>query len=194
MTCRVAAADALLVQFGWEPEHSRHVRDLAVGLFNELRPLHGFGDAERDLLEAAALLHDIGWTVTGQKHHKHAYRLIREHGDRLVGFTSREVELVANVARYHRKALPSPDHEAFASLPVSDQGIVTRLSALLRLADGLDRPHRQAVRIVRGAVAADRVTIALQVVTDPADHLNGAARKQDLFVAAFGRTIEFVCQ
>ena len=194
MSLRVASADALLVQFGWEPEHSRHVRDLAVALFDELRPLHGLGDAERDVLEASALLHDIGWTVTGQKHHKHAYRLLHEHAHLLTGFTKREVELIAQVARYHRKALPTPEHEAFAGLPVSDQGIVTRLGALLRLADGLDRPHRQAVRIVRGAVAADRVTIVLQVATDPTDHLNGAARKQDLFEAAFGRTIEFFCQ
>jgi len=178
---RRAQAEALLTAFDWDVAHSRQVRDLAVQLFDQLTGLHNLGATHRDLLEAAALLHDIGWTVSHDKHHKHAYRLIHESQRRLAGFTAAEVGLIANIARYHRKALPALKHEPFAALTVADREIVRQLAALLRVADGLDRPHRQEVQHLTCEVAGAVVTLQLQVRYDPAAHRAGGDRKRDLF-------------
>ena len=181
MNSRRAQAEALVTAFGWDVAHGRQVRDLAVMLFDQLPGLHNFGANERDLLEAAALLHDIGWTVSHDKHHKHAYRLIRDSQRRLADFTASEVELIANIARYHRKALPALRHEPFAALAEADRKIVRQLAALLRVADGLDRPHRQEVRQLNCEVTGAVVTLQLQVQYDPEAHRAGGERKCDLF-------------
>ena len=194
MNPRIAQADALLVEYGWEVAHARHVRDLALALFDQLQSLHELGSAERDLLEAAALLHDIGWTVSGSKHHKHSYRLIHDNGSRLTGFTLTEIELIANVARYHRKALPSLGHDPYANLPAPQREVVQRLAALLRLADGLDRPHWQTVTNLQCRLVNAHVEIVITAPDHAADHIAGAARKRDLFETVFARPIEFIAQ
>ena len=94
MNPRRIQAEALLTAFDWDVAHGRQVRDLAVMLFDQLPGLHNLGTNERDLLETAALLHDIGWTVSHDKHHKHAYRLIRDSQRSLAGFRATEIELI----------------------------------------------------------------------------------------------------
>jgi len=182
---RIAKAEALLAAFAWDVAHGRQVRELAVTLFDQLTALHNLATPERELLDAAALLHDIGWTVSHDKHHKHAYRLIRENQRRLPGFSESEIELIANIARYHRKALPALKHEPFAALAAPDREIVRKLAALLRVADGLDRPHRQEVQRVTCGVTDSAVTIWLQVRNNPAAHQAGGERKRDLFEQVF---------
>ena len=181
MSQRRIQAEVLLAAFDWDMPHGRQVRDLALMLFDQLSELHNLSATDRDLLEAAALLHDIGWTVSHDKHHKHAYRLIQENRRRLPDFTVPEVELIANVARYHRKALPALKHEAFAALTEADRVIVRKLAALLRVADGLDRPHRQEVRRFTCEVTGAVVTLQLQVRSDPEAHRAGGERKCNLF-------------
>jgi exopolyphosphatase / guanosine-5'-triphosphate,3'-diphosphate pyrophosphatase len=188
---RRAPTEALLEAFAWDGEHCRQVRDLALTIFDQLAALHKLGADERDILEAAALLHDIGWTVTGKKHHKHSYRLIRENEAKLVGFTLAQVELIAQVARYHRKATPSSRHKAFDDLSSDDQRVVQRLSAILRIADGLDRPHLQHVKQLKCEVAARRIVIGVRAVAEPVAHIAGASRKRGLFEDVFGRPVEF---
>ena len=187
MNPRGVQPEALLAAFDWEVPHCRQVRDLAGQLFDQLAGCHRLGAAERDLLEAAALLHDIGWTVGHAKHHKHAYRLIRENQRRLPGFTGAEVELIANIARYHRKALPALKHEPFAALPVADRETVGKLAALLRVADGLDRPHRQQVQQLTCRVTDAVVTVRLKVRANPEAHRAGGERKSELFEQVFRR-------
>ncbi len=189
MNQRRIQAEALLATFDWDLPHCRQVRDLALVLFDQLTELHKLGTNERDLLEAAALLHDIGWTVCHNKHHKHAYRLIQENRRRLADFTVPEVALIANVARYHRKALPALKHEPFAALAEADRDIVRKLAALLRVADGLDRPHRQDVQNVVCEVADAVVTLRLQVRSDPEAHQAGGERKCDLFEQVYRRRL-----
>jgi len=191
MNARVDAAERLLEEFGWDVDHARHVRRLAVSLFDQLQPLHQFGPDERDILDAAALLHDIGWTVAGSKHHKHAYDLICKRADKLAGFARRQVELIAQVARYHRKAPPSLQHPAFANLTNDEQRAVRRLAALLRLADGFDRPHLQSVTELHCGVTDRHVLIGVKALTDPGLHIEGAARKRALFEEAYGLPVEF---
>jgi exopolyphosphatase/guanosine-5'-triphosphate,3'-diphosphate pyrophosphatase len=187
----MASVEAMLDAFDGDVAHCRQVRDLALMLFDQLTGLHKLETDERDILEAAALLHDIGWTIAGKKHHKHSYRLIRENEAKLVGFTPAQVELIANVARYHRKSPPSPHHEAYASLTLDEQRLVQRLAALLRLADGLDRPHLQQVKRLRCEVSSRQVLIRVEAVANAGAHIEGAARKRDLFETVFDRPVEF---
>ncbi len=189
MNQRSAQADAVLVKFDWDVPHCRQVGNLAVTLFDQLTALHNLGAPERDLLEAAALLHDIGWTVSHDKHHKHSYRLIQENRQRLSNFTATEVVLVANIARYHRKSLPALKHEAFATLPAADREVVRKLAALLRIADGLDRPHRQQVQKFTSEITDTVVTLRLQVRDNPEAHRTGGERKSDLFEQVYRRRL-----
>jgi len=191
MNSRIAEAEALLEHFAWEVEHSRQVRDLAVSLFDQFKPLHQLGPDERDFLDAAALLHDIGWTVSRSKHHKHSYQLIRDSEAKLSRFTPQQVELIANVARYHRKALPSVKHEAYASLLPEHQQVVQKLAALLRLADGLDRPHLQSVKELRCEATDRHARISVRSLIEPGLHIGGASRKRELFEVVFGLPVEF---
>lgn len=138
----------------------------------------------RDLLEAAALLHDIGYLVNHAKHHKHAYHLIM-HGD-LRGFAPGEVEVIANVARYHRRARPRKAHENFARLDRPDRRLVRQLSAILRVADGLDRTHGQLVDGVKVRVEGERLRLRLEASVNPQVEITDALRKGGLFERTFG--------
>jgi exopolyphosphatase/guanosine-5'-triphosphate,3'-diphosphate pyrophosphatase len=183
---------ALMRELETEPEHVLHVADLALRLYDGLAPLHTLGADERLTLEAAACLHDIGWSVAheGERHHKVSARLIRKR--QWSGFDPREVELVALVARYHRKALPSSEHVDFHALPLADQQRVEVLSACLRVADALDRGHRQRVRLHRVEIADDRIRL-LADVPEPVDLEVAAVRKKgDLARKVFPRVWSIV--
>jgi len=128
-------------------------------------------------------LHDIGYLINHEKHHKHAYHLIM-HGD-LRGFSSREIELIANVARYHRRAPPKKTHANFARLDRGERRLVRRLSGVLRVADGLDRAHGQVLQGVRCRVGDGSVRMLVRATRDPAIELEDAKRKAGLFERAF---------
>jgi len=138
-----AACIALGRIYGFEEEHSRQDARLAVRLFDLTADLHYLDEQYRDLLYCAGLLHDIGYVSGYWGHHKAAYQLIMKA--RLPGLTERERRIVANVARYHRGAKPKLSHKGFAALEPDDREIVAMLGAILRLADGLDRGHTDAV-------------------------------------------------
>jgi exopolyphosphatase/guanosine-5'-triphosphate,3'-diphosphate pyrophosphatase len=139
-----AACISLGRQCGFEEEHSRQDAELAVRLFDQTADLHELDDEYRDLLFCAGLLHDIGYVEGYWGHHKTAYRLIMQA--ELPGLGERERQIVANVARYHRGARPKLKHKGFAALAAEDREVVTALGAILRLADGLDRSHTDAVQ------------------------------------------------
>jgi exopolyphosphatase/guanosine-5'-triphosphate,3'-diphosphate pyrophosphatase len=142
--------------------HAEHITDLALELYDGLGPLHRFGDDERDLLEAAALLHNVGVYVSHSAHHRHSYYIIR-NSEHLAGFTEREVELIAQVARYHRKSAPKSKHEEFSVLDPDDQDRVRWLAGILRVAIGLDRSNRQVVHRVQATIDRDGVSIGASV-------------------------------
>ena len=120
---------------------------LTLKLFDDLRPLHGLGDGARELIEYAALLHDVGWHIGPDDHHKHSEYLI-EHG-RLRAFAKNEIGVIAQIARFHRKKAPDrKKHKRFAALSRHDQKIVEVGAALLRIADSLDRSHASAVQML----------------------------------------------
>jgi exopolyphosphatase/guanosine-5'-triphosphate,3'-diphosphate pyrophosphatase len=128
---------------GYWPEHARQVARLALSLFDQTRAVHGLTDREREWLEYAALMHDIGVHISYPRHHKHSYYLIK-NGD-LRGFEPAEIDIMALVARYHRNTTPKKSHQGYGDLKGHGRRVVRTLSALLRLAEGLERSHAQVV-------------------------------------------------
>ena len=185
---RRAAVEGLARRCGWDEAHGRQVASLACELFDHTLALHRLGPPDRELLEYAGLLHDIGEHVSNIGHQKHTAYLI-QHG-RLRGFAPDEVLVLAALGRYHRNGDPKPVHEPFGSLALLDQERVTKLAALLRLADGLDRGHCAAVESLDVDVDTDRVRILISGRSDADLELWGARRKRALFERLFGRRLD----
>jgi exopolyphosphatase/guanosine-5'-triphosphate,3'-diphosphate pyrophosphatase len=180
---RLEAARRFARQCRSNERHCEHVATLASQLFDALRDGFALPGSAKDVLKAAALLHDVGYLINHEKHHKHAYHLIM-HGD-LRGFSAREIELIANVARYHRRAFPRKRHPNFARLDRGERRLVRRLAGILRVADGLDRTHSQNVKGLRCRVGDGWVRVVLAASRNPAIELDDAQRKADLFELAF---------
>jgi len=187
---RMQAVRQFARRCNYEQAHSDHVARLAVQAFDQIagqlgpEAVGGKSGAARELLEAAGVLHDVGYYINYAKHHKHSYHLI-VHSD-LTGFTHREIEIVANVARYHRRGGPKNKHANFAKLAPGDQNLVMRLSAILRIVDGLDRAHAQNVRYVRVELKKNTAWFIVDAEHEPTVDIWGAARKSALFLKAFG--------
>ena len=128
---------------GYWPEHAQHVARLALNIFDQTRSVHGLADAEREWLEYGALLHDIGVHISYERHHRHSYYLVK-NGD-LRGFSPQEIEVMALITRYHRQATPKRSHDGYTDLGGPLRRTVKALSAMVRLAEGLDRSHAQAL-------------------------------------------------
>lgn len=172
---RKATIDHLCKRYGIERSHARHVAKLALELFDQLSALHGLGDHEREMLEAAALLHDAGYHIAPDQHHKHSFYLISNAV--MPGFSSTEAEIVANVARYHRKSHPKRRHEHFAALPGRWQYAVRWMAACLRIAEGLDRRRQQRIHRVCVRIEPERIVIEANAEQDVSIELWGARRR-----------------
>ncbi|HEY3013379.1 MAG TPA: Ppx/GppA phosphatase family protein [Gemmatimonadales bacterium] len=170
--------------------HCEQVAALALQIFDGVKVRFGLPGSSRDLLQAAALLHDIGYLISHSKHHKHAYHLII-HGD-LPGFSPHEIEVIANVARYHRRAFPKKRHENLARLMADERRLIGRLSGILRIADGLDRTHSQSVTGLKVRALRDRLRLNLEAGASPEVERADAQRKSDLFRKAFDTELELV--
>jgi exopolyphosphatase/guanosine-5'-triphosphate,3'-diphosphate pyrophosphatase len=148
----------------WEADHSKKVAHLALSLFDQTITTHGLGDREREWLEFASLLHDIGNHISYEKHHRHSYYLIK-HGD-LRGFEPEEIEVIALVARYHRRALPARSHIGLADLSKKLQKAVAVLASFLRIAETLDRSRNGIVRKVELRERAGTLRLNVLAVED----------------------------
>ena len=154
-----------------------------MSLFDQTTDLHGLGVVDRELLEYAALLHDIGEHVAAQGHHRHGAYLV-EHGQ-LRGFDPDEVQMLTALVRWHRRGTPDVD-----GYPLADPRRIQRLTALLRLADGLDRGRTGAVTGVDVEVGPSLVLLRLRATGDAELERWGARRKRDLFERYFDRDLE----
>ena len=149
-----------------DPDHSLQVARLSLDLFDALAPRMGLDDTERELLEAAALLANTGLFISHSRHHKHSYYVIR-NSEHLMGFTDREIEMIAQVARYHRRSVPSEDkHPEFAGLAPADRRTVRSLASLLRTAIGMDRNHDAAVHGIDVKDEGDTVIVHMDADQD----------------------------
>ncbi|MGC8723439.1 MAG: HD domain-containing protein [Acidobacteriota bacterium] len=181
-------AVALGRKYHFDEPHALHVASLALSLFDQTLAVHGMGEEERRILHAAALLHDIGSFVSYTRHHKHSLYLIAHSN--LAGFTPRETLMAANVARYHRRSFPKPQHEPFTALQKDDRDKVSALAALLRLADAMDREHRQRVERIKVSVSRWALKVGLEGQGDLLLEAWALKRKSDLLQKVFGRPVE----
>jgi len=181
---RMEFVDELAARYSSDRQHAERVRDSALSLFDQLGDGLGLPAEQRTLLEAAALLHDVGYYIDYHAHHKHSWHLIT-HAD-LPGFSARELQLIAAIARYHRGALPKRGHEALLPLEPAEQDAAIQLGALLRLADGIDRTRSQRVTELRATLADGTAQVTLVGDTDLTSEVYGARQKGDLFTEAFG--------
>jgi exopolyphosphatase/guanosine-5'-triphosphate,3'-diphosphate pyrophosphatase len=190
---RRSSVEHLLNRFETQRPHAEWSTELALQLFDATRQVHGLRDEALDYLEAGGLLANIGRAIAHDAHHKHSYYLIR-HTEALMGFTSHEVELIAQLARYHRKSAPAPKHAEFAALSPADQHLVRVLAGLLRLGIALDRGQHRVVRSVRTRLDANGEKLVIEaVVDDPAQaalELYTADATKGLAESALGRQIE----
>lgn len=174
-----------------DPEHSAFVAHLALELFDGLRPWHGLGPRGREYLEAAALLCNVGLFISHAGHHKHSYYVIR-NSEHLTGFTDAEIEVIALVARYHRRSAPKPKHPEFAALSERDQALVRSLAAILRVAIGLDRGHRGTVDSVSCREDGEGVVVDVEGKAGETDlEVWSADERKDLLEEVLGRPVSF---
>jgi exopolyphosphatase/guanosine-5'-triphosphate,3'-diphosphate pyrophosphatase len=168
----------------YDQRHAEHVRELGIMLFDQLQPVHHLPAQSRVLLEAGALLHDVGHMVSHRGHHKHGEYLAL-NGD-IPGLEGRDRAVVAALVRYHnRKSQPAGHHVAYSSLNNNDQRIVRRLAALLRIAEALDHSHRQRVTNLSASFQRGAVGLQIRARGDAAEDLLNANRSAELFEKEF---------
>ena len=180
---RRRAVLALSRRYDDDATHARHTTRLSVSLFDQLADLHGLGAAERELLQAAAYLHDIGYAVSHTKHNEHGQYLVTN--SELLGFSAKELAVVGNVIRYHGGRRPKRKHTEFARLRPEDRRIARRLSALLTVADALDRSGRGAITEVGVARRNGNVEFGLTAPGGCELELWDARRKAPVFERVF---------
>lgn len=180
----IEAAVNLARKYHADVAHGTHTATLARAVFEATRPLHQLGEKEQLLLEVASIVHDIGGYVAARAHHKHTYYLLTN--SEVFGLSGMDLEIVANVARYHRRGGPQSDHPAYASLPRQARLTVNRLSAILRVADALDKGHTQRVTDPKITVAGDELRIEVAGVEDLALERLALDSKSGLFEEVFG--------
>lgn len=189
VSIRRSAVLDLLDRSGADRTHAMHVAKLATRIFDQTTKLHKLRPLDRELLEDAALLHEIGMQVSFQSYHKHTYYLVRHAG--LRGFTEDQLAIVANVAKFHRKKLPDDEAFSLTELAVEQRGVVMKLASILRIADALDRSRRQAIRDLGVEYGAEAVTFTLRQRHHVPVDLETAAKQAKLFSRTFGRKVEF---
>lgn len=171
-----------------ELPHARHVTGLALKLFDQLLPLHQLGQTEREWLEYAGLLHDIGWVEGGIQHHKTSLHIILNTA--LLPFDSKQRLIIGSIARYHRKAEPSEKHDHFAALDAPERAKVVMLSAILRLADSLDRSHQSLVKDISCRIRKKLVVVTCLVTSKPKVEFLAVEEKGGLIEKALARRLE----
>lgn len=178
----------LLSKCNWQETHSSHVARLALSLFDQTKAYHNLSDNDRELLEFAAYLHDIGYHISHKKHHKHSLYII-QHSD-LKGFKEEEIQIMAHVSRYHRRSTPKNRHALYNQLPDDVKSKIRKLSGILRVADGLDRSHFQNVIDVQLSAGKNKMKLLIDSQIDPDLEIWGAMRKRELFEEMLGMKLK----
>jgi len=179
-----AAAVTLGRRYRFDEPHALQVSRLALSLYDQMADLHGLGSRERGLLMVASLLHDIGQFVSYRRHHKHSMYLIA--GSELPGLSPSDLELVALLARYHRRSEPRDTHPGYQGLDESGRSVVCRLAGILRVADALDREHLSRVSSLRAIRSHDTMILELEVRGSVALEAWAIRKKGRLFEVTFG--------
>jgi exopolyphosphatase/guanosine-5'-triphosphate,3'-diphosphate pyrophosphatase len=171
-------------------DHARHIVQLSLALFDQTRAIHGLTDHEREWLEYSALMHDIGSHISFGRHHRHSYYLIT-NGD-LRGFQPEEIEIMALVARYHRRSTPKAEHEEYSRLSSGRRRTVRTLAAILRVAENLDRSHSQVISGLAVRARKANVKLELTAAGDAELEMWATARHVAPFEEVVGRPVRLV--
>ncbi len=186
---RFESVNQLADSCNYDKIHCQHVAKLALHLFDQLKELHHLNDVYHEYLDAAARLHDIGYHISRNQHHHHSFYIIN-HSD-LLGFNQKEIKIIANIARYHRKSHPKSIHKDFDSLPGEAQEIVKKLASILRIADSLDRTHSDRIKLIE-AELEDKI-VKLNVFYKgklPEIEIWNFNRRKKMFEEVFNRKIK----
>ena len=175
-------------KYYFDEKHALQVTRLCKIIFDQLRDELSLTDHDWKLLEAASILHDTGQHIAYSKHHKHSYYLIMN--TEIPGFTDSEIEIIANVARYHRKAIPKPSHENFVLLNPETKIKISKLSSIIRLADGLDRTHSNLIKDIDITINNSEIKFSLESEGDTTMELSGFEKKKDLLEKITGKNVE----
>jgi len=177
---------------GYRASHAEQVARLALQLFDQLRPLHELDERYRELLRAACLLHDIGYHIGHQNHQKHSYYLIRNGG--LQAYPQEEIEVIANIARYHRKGRPQKSHYSYGNLAKADRPALRPLVAMLRLANALDRTHYSVIASLSVRIRRKDIEIGVRTDKDAELELWTARRQQRSLEKVLNRPVRLVLE
>ena len=181
---RAESLEQVCQKYLYDAPHAQHVSQLALNLFYQLHDLHQLPERYAGILHAAAILHDIGLFIAHPKHHKHSYYLIKSSG--MNSFNKLDLDLIANVARYHRKAHPSQKHLAFSQISPGNQQVVRKLSAILRVVDALDYKHDQTVKTVSCAMHKSKsLIITAAAAVNLKEEIEWAQKKGELLQEVF---------
>lgn len=179
----LAGARAFAKRFDADAKHAEHVRQLGSLLFDQLVPVHTLDAESRGLLETAAVLHDIGYSINADGHHKHGEYLVRN--GQLDGINGWQRDVVGALVRYHSKAEPEPHHKLYASLDPKRQRQVRVLASILRIAEALDAEHKQNVTAVDADINRRKVTFTVQMKGAPGRLLTEARKRAEFFEDEF---------
>jgi len=171
-------------KYHYDEDHARYVTRISLKLFDSLEGEHGLDRHARLLLESAAILHDIGSFIRPSDHHMHSHYIVANSD--IFGLNKDDINILANVVRYHRAERPSPSHTGYASLPRSERTIVLKLSALLRIADALDRGHSQHIQDFDIELSRDTLFLRSKGTHDITLERLALEEKADMFEDIFG--------
>ena len=187
---RIEAAQTFARKHDPDPQHAGQVCKLSLLLYDALSDLHQLGKSERVLLQATAIMHDVGYDVRLDNHQKGSRDLIAT--SKLDGFSERQLAVMACIARYHGKRKPKLDDKIYRDLPKKSQTVVDRLAAILRIADALDRSHIRSVEMLLVERHPDIVRIIALQRTSNDNDIEAAKRKGDWFEQVFNINLQIV--
>ena len=180
----IASAVNLGRKFHFDEAHSRHVANLCMSLFDALQKEHGMNRRHRMMLETAAILHDIGMYIKGSGHHRHGQYIVAN--SEIFGLHRDELDIIANVIRYHRADPPSEADIEYITLQREERILVLKMASILRVADALDRGHSQQIQRVTVERRSETVALRTGGVHDLSLELMGIEEKARLFQDVFG--------
>ncbi len=184
-------SDEILKEKNADIEHAKQIENYSIKIFDALNNnICSFTQREKEYLIEASKLHDIGYFIEKKSHHKHSMKMIIEEG--LQGFDDYETKIIANIARYHRGSAPNPEkHETFASLKDNDRILVKQLASILRIADGMDKPHKNLILRMRAQQNDTSINLYIKTIGFK-PNLKMAEKKKDLFEETFKKKLVFL--
>lgn len=184
----INSARHLAEKFEYDKAHSTLVGQIALKIYDALKAEHGMGSRERTLLEVSAILHDIGSYISPAGHHKHSAYLVES--SEIFGLRKADRMIISNVVRYHRRSTPKATHASYAALPRQDRAVVSKLAAILRVADALDATHQQKIKNIEFETGDKAYTVWISdALSDLSSERESLQDKGDLFSDVFGAPV-----